>query len=100
MYVAIMLFNGWSVAYPKGPYQAANPWQGHPFNLNNNINDIDGDINGDDSGIEIHTLSNQTVTARQEAYVKKVIETVMIWTTCSTRSAMKVITALPNGNIT
>jgi len=76
MYVAIMLFNGWSVAYPKGPYQAANPWQGHPFNTNNNMNDIDGDMNGDDSGIEIHTLSNADVTARQEAYVKKVIETV------------------------
>jgi len=76
LYVAIMLFNGWSVAYPKGPYQAANPWQGHPFHANNNINGIDGDTNGDDSGIEIHTLSNAAVTAIQEAYVRKVIETV------------------------
>lgn len=76
MYVSIMLFDGWSVAYPKGPYQLANPWDGHPFNGNNNINAIDGDRNGDDSGTEINELADPAITALQELYIRKVIGTV------------------------
>ncbi len=49
---------------------------GHPYNLSNNINGIDGDLNGDNQGGETHTLSNADVTALQEAYVRKVIDTV------------------------
>src|SRR5262249_27145181 len=56
IYVSIMLFNGWSVSYPKGFYNQANPWHGHPFNLNNNVNDINGDTNNDDSGDETEEL--------------------------------------------
>ena len=76
MYVSVMLFNGWSVSYPKGFYSAANPWIGHPFNLANNINGINGDVNNDNSGNETHTLINPQVLAVQEAYVRKVIDTV------------------------
>ncbi|MEZ4714200.1 MAG: DUF6298 domain-containing protein [Caldilineaceae bacterium] len=75
-YVSIMLFNGWSVADAKGGLAFNNPWQGHPFNINNNVNGIDGDLNQDNSGTEVHTLANPTVTAIQEAYVRKVIDTV------------------------
>ena len=76
IYVSVMLFNGWSVAYPKGQWQGANPWRGHPYNRNNNVNGIDGDANGDDSGTEIHELIDPEVAALQEGYVRKVIDTV------------------------
>lgn len=57
---------------------------GHSGNLNrdiffkkeNNINDIDGDPNADGYAIETRTLQVPAVTALQEAYVKRVIETV------------------------
>lgn len=73
IYVSVMLFQGWSVEM-KG--QVGNPWQGHPFNRANNINGIDGDLNGDGQGAEIHTLSvPEEITKLQESYVKKVIDT-------------------------
>ncbi|MCX6050506.1 MAG: DUF6298 domain-containing protein [Chloroflexi bacterium] len=73
IYVAIMLFNGWSID-DKGLNN--NPWLGHPYHQANNMNGIDGDLNHDNQGNEIHTLVNPMVTARQEAYVRKVIDTV------------------------
>lgn len=76
IYVAIVLFNGWSVADNKGGFGDNNPWRGHPFNESNNINGIDGDTNNDNSGEEVHELGNTAVTAIQEAYVRKVIDTV------------------------
>lgn len=42
----------------------------------NNINGIDGDANGDGKGFETLTLQQPEVTAIQEAYIKKVIDTV------------------------
>jgi len=76
IYVSIMLFNGWAIEKSKGKYNLNNPWRGHPFNHNNNINGIDGDTDGDDSGGEIHTLRVAAITRIQEAYVRKVIDTV------------------------
>jgi hypothetical protein len=76
IYVSIMLFNGWSNAAKKGKYAYNNPWLGHPFNRNNNINGIDGDPSNDESGLEIHTLQIPKITAIQERYVRKVIDTV------------------------
>ena len=74
IYVSIMLFQGWSVA-KKG--QVGNPWQGHPFNKANNINGINGDLNGDGQGSEIHTLQAPAeITELQQAYVRRVIDTV------------------------
>jgi len=73
IYVSVMLFEGWSVER-KG--QVGNPWQGHPFNRANNINGIDGDLNNDGDGKEIHTLSvPQEITNLQKSYVRKVIDT-------------------------
>lgn len=72
MYVSVMLFQGWSI-YSHG---YGNPWPGHPFNRANNVNGIDGDANGDGEGREVHTLEVPGVTRRQEAYVRKVIDTV------------------------
>lgn len=77
IYVSIMLFQGWSIE-KKG--RIGNPWPGHPFNKSNNINGIDGDLNGDNEGIELYTRSDDprivAALTRQEAYIKKVIDTV------------------------
>jgi hypothetical protein len=73
IYVSIMLFDGWSVESKTSNH---NPWKGHPFKLQNNINGIDGDTNHDNQGGETHTLANSQVTALQEAYVRKVIDTI------------------------
>lgn len=82
VYVMIMFFEGFSCVHKTsrsyGPNPDANPWLGHPFNLKNNIQGVNGDPNGDGMGLEIHTLapSVQGITSRQKAYVKKIIDTV------------------------
>ena len=75
IYVAIMLFDGWSVE-SKLRKPVGNPWLGHPFNAASNINGIDGDTNHDNAGVESHTLTIAVVLALQEAYVRKVVDTV------------------------
>lgn len=70
IYVSVMLFEGWGLQFAPGA------WEGHPFHPGNNINGIDGDANADGKGVEIHELGNQPVTDIQEAYVRKVIDTV------------------------
>jgi len=72
IYVSIMLFEGHSPQRSDLPWC----WDGHPFNVHNNVNEIDGDPNGDGRGLETHTLEIPAVTALQEAYVRKVIDTV------------------------
>jgi len=74
IYVAIMLFNGWSIE--DKDMGNGNPWHGHPFNRNNNINGIDGDPDLDDRGLETHSLLDPTVIALQEAYVRQVVDAV------------------------
>ncbi len=74
-YVAVMLFQGFSIAR-KSRKRKGTPWEGHPFHKGNNSNGIDGDADGDGEGYEVHTLSNPTMTRVQEAYVRKVIDTV------------------------
>jgi hypothetical protein len=69
MYVSVMLFQGFSIE-GKGN-DGGDPWQGHPFNPRNNINGLDGGGGG-----RVHTLAQAAVTAYQEAYVRKVIDTV------------------------
>jgi hypothetical protein len=70
IYVSVMLFEGWAMQHMN------DAWQHHPFHPQNNISGLDGDANGDGKGLEIHTLANPQVLAVQEAYVRKVIETV------------------------
>lgn len=70
VYVSVMLFEGWGVQF------AERAWETHPFHPANNVNGIDGDANGDGKGLDVHTLANRKVTALQEAYVRKVIDTV------------------------
>jgi len=73
IYVSIMLFDGWSVENKEADH---NPWDGHPYKLTNNINNVNGDLNNDNQGSETHTLASSQITALQEAYVRKVIDTV------------------------
>ncbi len=70
IYVSVMLFEGWGTQFAPGA------WEGHPLHPSNNINGIDGDVDGDGKGVEIHELGNKSVIAIQEAYVRKVIDTV------------------------
>ncbi len=70
IYVSIMLFEGWALQFVE------HAWDFHPFNAANNVNGIDGDIDRDGKGLEIHELRNPAITALQEAYVRKVIDTV------------------------
>ena len=76
IYISIMLFQGWSVDVKKeGTKYDNDPWMGHPFNKDNNINGINGDLNNDGEGLETHQLDIPEVTRLQEAYVKKTIDT-------------------------
>jgi len=72
IYVSVMLFQGFSSA-PKTA--KANPWPGHPFHRDNNINGIDGDPSGNGSGEEVHSFTVPAITKLQEDYVGKVIDT-------------------------
>jgi len=69
MYVSVMLFNGFSID-GKGNV-GGDPWAGHPFNPRNNVQGFNGGADG-----AVHTLTQPAVTARQQAYVRKVIDTV------------------------
>lgn len=75
-YVSVMLFNGWSIEDKAPGLWRGNPWPGHPFHRDNNINGVDGDLNGDGQGRELHSLAHPAITALQEAYVRKVIDTI------------------------
>jgi hypothetical protein len=68
-YVSVMLFDSWSIEHQG-------TWKGHPFHASNNINGINGDPDNDGLGIETHTLKIPAVTKLQEAYARKVVETV------------------------
>lgn len=68
LYVSVMLFEGWELSNMS--------WDSHPFHKANNVNAIDGDPNGDGKGLEVHTLALPAVTKLQEAYVRRVIDSV------------------------
>jgi hypothetical protein len=73
IYVSIMLFQGWSIEQKEPTY---NKWPVHWFNAANNINGINGDPDNDGNGHEVHTLAIPAITTRQDAYVRKVVDTV------------------------
>ena len=68
-----MLFQGFSSQ--RKAIGGGNPWTGHPFNVSNNINGINGDPSGNDNGEEVHSLIVPAITSLQEAYVRKVVDT-------------------------
>ncbi len=76
IYCAVMLFQGWSLHKTGADY--GDPWPVHPFNGLNNINSIDIPFTraDDDEHPCLHSLLNPDALARQEAYLRKVIDTV------------------------
>jgi hypothetical protein len=76
IYVSIMLFEGWWLATDQAD-KNNDGWTWHPFNINNNVNGVNADSNGDGKGYEFYTLSiHPSVKAIQEAYLRKVVDTV------------------------
>jgi hypothetical protein len=75
IYVSIMLFQGFSVD-DRNTDISLNPWLGHPFHRDNNINGIDGDPHQTDGGRAVHTLLLPEITALQERYVRRVVDAV------------------------
>jgi len=71
IYVSIMLFEGWGLQFnPK-------PWEGHPFNVKNNINGINGDPNGSGKGLELNMWEPPAgVWELEKAYLRRVIDAV------------------------
>lgn len=72
IYVSVMFFGGlW------GTVQAGT-WKGHFFNKDNNVQGINGDVNGDGLGNEIYNLSQvpAAVIEKQKKYIERVIGTV------------------------
>ena len=51
-------------------------WRGHPFRRANNVNGVEGDLNRNGYGTEIHTLANRRILAIQRTYVRRVLDTV------------------------
>lgn len=72
IYVAVMFFEGWCNMWAN---DKINPWPYHPYNTNNNINGINGDLDGDGKG-EIYSLEISEVVEYEKAFVRKVIDTV------------------------
>lgn len=72
IYVSIMLFEGHGTQRSQAPWC----WDGHPFNVQNNINGVDGNPNRDERGLEVYTLKVPRITRIQEAYVRRVIDAV------------------------
>ena len=72
IYVSVMLFEGWGAQFCALPWG----WEGHPFHPKNNINGVDGDPDRDGRGLEVYTLAVPAITRLQEAYLRKVVDTV------------------------
>lgn len=70
IYTAVMLFEGWGLQF------SPDAWRNHPMHPDNNINGIDGDLDGDGKGLEVHSGRSAEITQLQQQYVCKVIDTV------------------------
>lgn len=77
IYVSVMLFQGWSLN--KTGSANGNPFLAHPLNAMNNMQRIgaaETNQDEDDPALKtLHGMGNPDVLKYQEAYVKKVIET-------------------------
>jgi putative heme-binding domain-containing protein len=69
IYVSIMLFEGWSA-------QVTDAWEYHPFNGPNNVSQIDAESKASGYFTLRDTAMGKQLLMLQEAYVKKVIDTV------------------------
>ena len=72
IYVSVMLFEGFSTQKKMG---RVNPWLSDPFQQVNNINGVNGDPNRNGGGEEFFSLASPSMLALQEAFVRKVVDT-------------------------
>jgi Chitobiase/beta-hexosaminidase C-terminal domain/Right handed beta helix region/Family of unknown function (DUF6298)/Putative collagen-binding domain of a collagenase len=72
IYVSLILFEGFST---QRKVRQVNPWLGDPFQRDNNINGVDADANGNGTGEEFFSLNSTSVITLQEAFVRKVVDT-------------------------
>ena len=70
IYVSIMLFEGWGLQFVR------EGWKAHPFNPANNASGIGTGLDANGKGLPIFTLAHPEITRLQEAYVRKVVDTV------------------------
>lgn len=70
IYVSIMLFEGWCIR------QRPATWVGHPMNVANNVNGINGDPDGDGRGLEVQMLKVEAITELQKETIRRVIDAV------------------------
>ncbi len=74
IYVSIMLWH--SFGWENGlRIPGSRSWETHPFNSRNNINGVNGDVDGDGHGLELGSLGHP-FTPYQEAYVRQIVESV------------------------
>jgi hypothetical protein len=78
IYVSVMMFEGWGLRHGNRGRAAPEgwAWRAHPFHSDNNINGVNGDVDGDGITGEVHSLANPKVNELQAAYVRKVVDTV------------------------
>jgi len=69
IYVSVMLFDGWELQFSN--------WTGHPLNLSNNVNGVNGDPDGSGRGSALQSWPVPAdVYKIEKAYVRKVVDTV------------------------
>jgi len=76
VYVSVMLFQGFSIEKKGGPDDGGNPWRGHPFHKDNNVNGINGDPFETGQGREVHTTAIIPILEVQTEYVREVVSAV------------------------
>lgn len=76
IYVSIMMFQGFSLN--KTGSEKGDPYVGHPFNKENNINGIgyENTNRDEDDKPTLHSMMSPDILKLQETYVEKVVETV------------------------
>jgi hypothetical protein len=87
IYVSVMLFETFGFLANKEAYPRT-LWSGNMFHAPNNINGLDADPNGDREGFEFFNLSDNKITKRQQAYLRKMVDTLndldnVIWEICN-----------------
>lgn len=74
IYVSVQFFYGFSFD-EKNNWGLGDAWPYHPYKANNNINGINADPTNKGDGEDFATLNDGAITALQEAYIRKVIDT-------------------------
>ena len=72
IYVSLILFEGFST---QRKVRQVDPWLADPFHGGNNVNGINADENSDGRATEFFSLESPSLTALQEAFVRKIVDT-------------------------